>query len=372
MRICILKPNQNAYSETFIDRQIRLLQPVKVLYEGWYPTIEEDSERSFLPFPFYILFFRGLFRNLLPALYSSWYTRQLEKYFRKNNIDLVLANYGPMGVSVMDACRAAGILLVVHFHGFDAHHNATLLKFRKLYPRLFEFSAALIVVSGDMKSSLLALGADEKKVWFNPYAVDAGLFRQSNPAEADPVFIFVGRFAPKKNPLLLVRSFQKLVQEVPEARLILIGEGSLLEAARALAEELNIADSIEFAGRKSPSEVAAALGRARAFVQHSLTAPDGDKEGTPNTILEASSSGLPVISTVHAGIKEAVVHGETGFLVEEGDWEEMARHMIRLAQNPLLAQQMGEAGRKHMLANYNSEKQAGTFKKIFETIVQST
>lgn len=372
MRICILKPNHNAYSETFIDRQIRLLQPVKVLYEGWYPTVEEDSGRSFLPFPFHIRLFRGLFRNLLPALYPAWYSRQLEKYFRKNRIDRVLANYGPMGVSVMDACRAAGIPLVVHFHGFDAHHHDTLLKFRKAYNRLFRLSDAVIAVSGDMKASLLALGADENKVWFNPYAVDAGLFSQSNPAEADPVFIFVGRFAPKKNPLLLVRSFRKVLQHVPEARLILIGEGSLLEPARALAEELNIADRVEFAGRKSPSEVAAALRHARAFVQHSLTAPDGDKEGTPNTILEASSSGLPVISTAHAGIKEAVIHGETGFLVEEGDWEGMAQHMIRLAQNPLLAQQMGKAGRKHILAGYHLERQAGTFEKIFETTVQST
>lgn len=372
MRICILKPNHHAYSETFIDRQIRLLQPVKVVYEGWYPTLEEDSGRSFLPFPFHIRLFRGIFRNLFPAFYHTWYTRQLKKYFHKNKIDCVLANYGPMGVSVMDACHAAGIPLVVHFHGFDAHHRDTLRKFGAAYKSLFELSHALIAVSGDMKTSLVELGADEKKIWFNPYAVDAALFSESHPAEADPVFIFVGRFAPKKNPLLLIRSFRKVLVKVPEARLVLIGEGSLLEPARALAEELKMADRIEFAGRKSPSEVASALRHARAFVQHSLTAPDGDKEGTPNTILEASSSGLPVISTAHAGIKEAVIHGKTGFLVGEGQWEEMAEYMIRLAENPLLAQELGTAGRTHIQAAYNSERQADTFKKIFETTEQST
>ena len=368
MRLCILKPNHNAYSETFIDRQIRLLQPVKVIYEGWYPSIE-DSGRSFLPFPFHLLAFRGVFRNLAPALYHTWYTRQLMRYFRKNRIDLVLANYGPMGVRVMDACQAAGIPLVVHFHGFDAHHHDTLLKFGKAYRRLFTLSDALIAVSGDMKTSLLELGAKEEKIWFNPYAVDARLFSQSNPAEADPVFVFVGRFAPKKDPLLLLRSFQVVLKEIPEARLLLIGEGSLLPPARLLAEELGIAKRVEFAGRKTPEEVAAALGRARAFVQHSLTAPDGDKEGTPNTILEASSSGLPVISTTHAGIKEAVIHGETGFLVEEGDWAAMADYMIRLGKDSLLAKQMGEAGRKHILSAYNLERQKNTFEKIFKTTI---
>ena len=367
MRLCILQPNHNAYSETFIARQIRLLQPVKVLYEGWYPTVEDDSGRSFLPFP--ARFLRGLLRSLLPGFYSGYYTRQLEKYFRKNKIDYVLANYGPMGVRVMEACRAAGIPLVVHFHGFDAHHHATLLKFGTAYKRLFELSHAVIAVSGDMKASLLELGAPEDKIWFNPYAVDAGLFRQSNPAQAGPVFVFVGRFAPKKNPLLLLRSFQQVVKEVPEARLVFIGEGGLLEPARALATELNIAGQVEFAGRKNPGEVAAALQQARAFVQHSLTAEDGDMEGTPNTILEASSSGLPVVSTAHAGIKEAVIHEKTGFLVPEGDWEGMARYMIRLARDPVLAQKLGEAGRKHILAHYNSERQENTFKEIF---VQST
>jgi len=368
MRLCILKPNHKAYSETFIDRQIRLLQPVKVLYEGWYPTLEEDSGRSFLPFPFYIRFFRGTFRNLAPALYHTWYTRQLEKYFRKNKIEGVLANYGPMGVSVMEACRAAGIPLVVHFHGFDAHHYDTLLKFRAAYSRLFTAASALIAVSGDMKASLLELGADESKVWLNPYAVDAGLFRQGNPAETGPVFVFVGRFTAKKNPLLLLRSFQRVLQEAADARLILIGDGGLLEPARALAKELHISERVAFQGKKSPAEVAEALQHARAYVQHSLTAEDGDMEGTPNTILEASSSGLPVISTAHAGIKEAVIHGETGFLVAEGDWEEMASYMIRLAQDPLLARQMGEAGRRHMLANYSTERQTATFRKIFQPV----
>ncbi len=368
MRLCILQPNHNVYSETFIARQIGLLKPVKVLHEGWYPSVDGETGRSFLSFPFQFLFFRGTFRNLLPRLYHAFYGRQFKKYLLKNRIDLVLANYGPMGVSVHDACRAAGIPLVVHFHGFDAYHSPTLEKFRAAYTEMFAYASALIVVSGDMREALLKLGAPEDKVVYNPYAVDTEVFHAANPAQAGPVFIFAGRFTPKKEPSLLIRAFQKVVEEVPEARLVLIGDGSLLAPARALALELGVADRVEFTGSKTHTEVAAALGEARAFVQHSLTARDGDKEGTPNTILEASSRALPVVSTVHAGIKEAVVHGKTGFLVEEGDWQGMARQMVRLARDPELAQQMGEAGRQHILRHYNAKRQQNTFYQIFDSI----
>ena len=366
MRLCILKPNRNVYSETFIARQITLLKPVKVLHEGWYPTVEDGI--SFLPFPFRHLFFRGLFRNLLPRLYHRYYTRKLSNYFIQNRIDAVVANYGPMGVTVADACAAARIPLIVHFHGFDAYHRATVRKYREGYRRLFDQAAALIAVSGDMTSALLNLGADEKKIWFNPYAVDAALFGPTDPAAAGPVFLFAGRFTPKKAPSLLIRSFAKVLEEVPEARLVMMGDGGLLPTARSLAAELNIADRVEFTGAKTHGEVAEAMAHARAFVQHSLTAEDGDKEGTPNTVLEASCRALPVVSTAHAGIREAVIHGKTGYLVEEGDWQQMAEYMIALARDPRLAQQLGAAGRHHVTEHYSTARQQKTFEQIFESI----
>jgi glycosyltransferase involved in cell wall biosynthesis len=92
--------------------------------------------------------------------------------------------------------------------------------------------------------------------------------------------------------------------------------------------------------------------RARAFVQHSVTAPDGDSEGTPVAIIEAQMSGLPVVSTRHAGIPDVVIDGETGFLVNEGDVAGMGRMMARLASQPALAARLGESARRRALAGY--------------------
>ena len=91
---------------------------------------------------------------------------------------------------------------------------------------------------------------------------------------------------------------------------------------------------------------------SRAFVQHSIRAPSGDMEGTPNSILEACSACLPVISTRHAGIPDVIIENKTGFLVEENDVEGMANHMITLAKDPSLAAEMGKEGRSFMIKNF--------------------
>jgi glycosyltransferase involved in cell wall biosynthesis len=100
-----------------------------------------------------------------------------------------------------------------------------------------------------------------------------------------------------------------------------------------------------------------------AFVQHSLTAPNGDTEGTPVGIMEASASGLPVVSTRHGGIPDAVIHEKTGYLVEEGDDKAMGQHMIKLCENPEHAREMGLAGRKHMQEHYEHSDQIS---KLYE------
>ena len=70
-------------------------------------------------------------------------------------------------------------------------------------------------------------------------------------------------------------------------------------------------------------------------------------------VLEASAAGLPVLATRHAGIEQAVLHGKTGFLVEERDVESMTRFMVRLWQDKALCTSMGKRAREHIGANYS-------------------
>src|SRR4030095_662225 len=101
-------------------------------------------------------------------------------------------------------------------------------------------------------------------------------------------------------------------------------------------------------------------------VQHSVVAPSGDCEGTPVSILEAGATGLPVVSTRHAGIPDVVIEGDTGFLVDEGDVAGMARHMIQIARNPRLADTMGRAARKHIEQNFSKDQRIKNLWSIIE------
>jgi glycosyltransferase involved in cell wall biosynthesis len=282
--------------------------------------------------------------------------RALQRFLVANRVKVVLAEYGLTGLVLMEVCSGAGIPLVVHFHGHDAYRDSVLQGVGRQYPRLFQQAAAIVAVSHDMEHQLIRLGAPVAKLHYNPYGVDLDMFAQAEPSAAPPTFLAVGRFVDKKAPYLTLLAFSNVRKEVPSASLQMIGDGELLEACQRLASALGIADAVEFCGPQPHNEVAKAMTRARAFVQHSVKACDGDSEGTPVAILEAGASGLPVIATRHTGIADVVVHGETGFLVDEGDVDGMAEHMLRLAQEPETAARLGRAARVRIQTNHSMEK----------------
>jgi glycosyltransferase involved in cell wall biosynthesis len=290
--------------------------------------------------------------KVVPSASAALYDRTLAGKLRGLGIDVALAEYGMTGVEVLGACLAARIPLVVHFHGFDASSKPVIQRYLSGYRRMFAAASAVVAVSAPMRAQLIAWGAPEERTHLNSYGVDEARFVGAAPADAPALFVAVGRFVEKKAPQLTLRAFGQVLRVDPSARLIMAGEGPLLDPTRRLAAELGLQESVEFPGAQHPEQISALMQRARAFVQHSVTAPDGDSEGTPVAIIEAQMSGLPVVSTRHAGIPDVVIDGETGFLVNEGDVAGMGRMMARLASQPALAARLGESARRRALAGY--------------------
>lgn len=328
-----------------------MLNPDFEYYGGWYPRFNKEGV-EFLKFPLNNNLLRGTIKNTMPSFYHKLYNRNIVEEIRRNKINVILAQYGPLGCSIMDACYETNTPLIVHFHGFDASEYATFKKYSHSYKKLFSIAKHIIVVSNVMKEELKRLGAAEEKFFYNPYGVDINLFDGTDPEKNPPLFVYVGRFAPKKAPDLTIRAFSEVHKEIKESQLIMVGNGPLLESCKKFVSQLNLQHSVIFKGVLTPLEIKNTLSISRAFVQHSVRAIDGDMEGTPNTILEASAMCLPIVSTRHSGITEAVIHNKTGFLVKEHDYKDMARYMIILAKDPILAKVMGMNGRKHMVDNY--------------------
>ncbi|HWJ30791.1 MAG TPA: glycosyltransferase [Gaiellaceae bacterium] len=286
---------------------------------------------------------RGLGRDMLAVRFAPEYLEAL----RLSHADVLLAEFGPVGVQAMDACHTLGVPLVVHFHGYDVSSRDVLAVFGESYRRLFGEAAAVVAPSTDLSRRLLELGAPPERLHHSANGVDCARFTAGDPASAPPTFVAVGRLVEKKRPDLTITAFAQMAAGRHGPHLRIVGEGPLRDSCEALASRL-CPGAVDFLGEQPHDVVARELRGARAFVQHSAVAANGDVEGMPVAVLEAGASGLAAVATRHGGIGEVVVDGETGFLVEEHDVDAMAARMATLADDPVLAGRLGRAARSRI------------------------
>lgn len=366
-RIAIATPSRDTWSETFIAAHLeRLKEVVLVLSDGSLPYCANGvpllAPTSLVGRLQHLVALRllkkdrkGLLRKLLTAA------------LRSERVDVLLAEYGPTGEALIESARGAGVPLVVHFHGYDAHKKETLERHGN-YKRLFNAAAAIVVVSRAMEQQLLALGAPRERLHYIVYGTDTEHFTSGDPAKDPPRFVAVGRFTDKKAPQLTLLAFREAWRKRPDARLTMVGAGPLWEGVRQLVQSYGMADVVELPGVLPPEQVAERLRGARAFVQHSLTTGDHDMEGTPLAVLEAMATGLPVVSTLHAGIPDVVAHGERGLLSAEYDIDAMTDHLVQLIDHPEQATAMGQAGRAYVLAHHRVEDRIGVLQSLLEQV----
>jgi colanic acid/amylovoran biosynthesis glycosyltransferase len=355
MVVCVAQASERENFQPFVEAHVaRLPARIEVLCGR---DLNADGEgRRIGPGRLRLGIARGVRHFTGLSLPERLNRRARGRFLKRRGVDVVLAEFGPTGVAMQGACRRAGVPFVVHFHGYDACKHDVLDRFAAGYVRMFRGCAAVVAVSRPMQEQLIRLGAPPEKVRYNPYGVDLERFTPTDAGANPPLFVAVGRFVEKKAPQLTLLAFRRALDACPDARLLMVGDGVLLDACRDIVVALGLSDAVELAGRLPHERVAEALAGARAFVQHSITPESGDCEGMPNAILEAGACALPVVSTRHAGIPDAVVEGETGFLVDERDVAGMAAHMTTLARDPALAGRMGAAARERMAAEFSMDK----------------
>ncbi len=361
--VCILQGSDDFWSSSFVRAHIEFLKGQKVVLNGYYPVLQESGR-----FIRYFYSQRPLLKKLGKLLPQWLYHRHvtlweesfdgrhdaIAGFMRQHKVDVILAEFGIHGCTMTPHAKKLGIPLVVHFHGHDAHRDPLLVEFLDRYRDMFDYASSIISVSHFMTEKLVRMGADPKKIVFNPYGPRNSFFE--NQSSYDDVLLAIGRFTDIKAPHLTVLAFQKVLSQCPNATLVMGGHGELLEACQTLVLALGMDKNVQFLGALRHEQLVPLFERACCFVQHSVQPTYGDAEGTPVAILEAGAAGLPVVSTRHAGIQDAVVDGKTGFLVEERDIDGMADAMIRLLKDKELCRAMGEKAREHIRTNYNIDR----------------
>lgn len=355
MNIAIISVNKNKYSETFIHNHVKLLPGnIHFLFEGYLPSkysidrgnseylLSEFGKRKWFDF------YKSKSSNNKEEQINA-----IKNYLRENKIDVLLCEYGPSGVEMMNIATFLKIPFVVHFHGYDAYRHDILNSYGEYYKEMFDACSAAVAVSKHMGSQLLDIGCSFDKIKLLTYGIDVDIFQKRSKASVEDVFVACGRFVEKKGPLKTIKAFNIVLKNCPSAKLVMIGDGELLQDAFDLVKQLHIEDSVEFKGVMTQLQIAEEFSNATVFVQHSITTDQNDSEGTPLTIMEAMCSGLPIISTKHAGINELVTDNETGYLVDEGDVNKMAEKMLFLIENKEKAKELGENGSRIFIEKYN-------------------
>ena len=287
------------------------------------------------------------------------------QFIAKNRISCVLAEFGQTACAINAICKSAGIPLFVFFHGQDASVAGRKLKNKFSYWRMGRYATKVFVATKFFAEKVAKTGIPKGKIFIAPYGLEVEKFFPSENRDLN-LIVAVGRMVAKKAPHLTVESFFRVQLEVPDARMQMIGDGPLLGQAKDKAKELGIDDKIIFHGSKDHSFVKDKVAQAAIFVQHSLTAPNGDTESLGVSLLEAMACEVPVVTTRHNGFVETVEDGVTGFLVEERDVDAMAKRMILLLKNKDLRIKMGKSARQRVLRYYESKKQAKALRELME------
>jgi glycosyltransferase involved in cell wall biosynthesis len=370
--LLVFAPTRRAASETFIRANLRGL-PFQV--HAYFGDERPPMQPLRCLYGVAVLISKA-FTKLGWLRLASWPAALVAMLIvRCHHPDVVLAEFGFHAIRVMHVARWSGVPLVVHFRGSDASSESKFRRLEQRYRQLMHVASGFIVKSIPMSSTLQSLGAPAALVLISPSGADAALFRGASPETAPPMFLAVGRFVPKKGPLLTIAAFERLLSQLPESlasacRLVMVGDGPMLEEAKGLVRQQSLTTQVRFAGVLPPTEIAALMRQVRGFVQHSLVAPDGDSEGSPVAVMEAQLSGLPVVATRHAGIPEVVMDGSTGILVEEGDVQAMANAMAQLVRNPQLAARLGAAGQERMSLNFTVEHHLAAVSALLHRVAQ--
>lgn len=221
----------------------------------------------------------------------------------------------------------------------------------------------MITINESSRQALIDVGIPESKVHVVHYGVHVPAKvcdRLVNWGNDDIICIATGRMVPQKAPILLLDAFRRASEQDSRLQLHYIGAGPLLPAVEEYILAFQLADKVTLHGWKSNAEVRSMMSTAAIFLQHSMTDPhSGDQEGLPLAILEAMAEGLPVVSTLHAGIPEAVQDGVTGHLVAPGDTRGMADRILRLAVDPDERRRFGEAGHLRARELFSWQRERG-------------
>jgi len=340
----------------------------------------------------YLLEGRNIRQQYLPSLGRSisplndlkvlW---QVFRILRTEKPDVVHTHKSKAGLIGRMAAFLARVPVRIHtFHGhvFHGYFSPAVSKAVVLLERTLALITDRIFVVGDeLKKQLVDRYriAPAEKILVVPLGLDlapladaarrepetgarAALRKSLNLPVDRKLVSIVGRLTKIKNHDLFLETAKRVLASRPDTDFVIVGGGERDAELKALASKLGIAGHVHFLGFRSDT--------AFLYSALDLAVITSDNEGTPVTLIEAGAAGLPVVSTDVGAVRTVVRDGETGFVVPPGDAGTLADRIIRLLDDPALAQRLGAAGQRYVLANFSIEKLCETLGRLYNSLTE--
>ncbi|MFH8380872.1 glycosyltransferase family 4 protein [Kitasatospora sp. NPDC018058] len=298
-------------------------------------------------------------------------TRRAAEILRAEKCDSVwFGAAAPLGLMAPTLRRAGAGRLLGMTHGHEAAW-AQLPVSRQLLRRIGAGTDVLTYLGEYTRSRIAAAvgpqaaarmvqlppGVDETT--FNPGSGGAEVRRRLGLADR-PVVVCVSRLVPRKGQDTLIEAMPQILADVPDAVLLIVGGGPYRADLEKLADAKGVRTSVRFTGSVPWEELPAHYGAGDVFAMPCRTRRGGlDVEGLGIVYLEASATGLPVVAGDSGGAPDAVLEGETGYVVPGGSAAAAAERIVRLLRDEELRRRMGEAGRRWVERSWRWDLLAG-------------
>lgn len=244
---------------------------------------------------------------------------------------------------------------------------------------LFNELELFIAMSQDMRRDLINLGCPEEKIVVHYHGIDTKRFvyPEREYADKDRYNILVcGTLEVKKAQHLVLKALQRMKEQRITRRpfhVTFVGDGPMRPHLEKQVADYGWEDIVTFTGfiPYGDQRLIDEYRRADIFSLPSITTSDGDKEGIPGTIVEAMASGLPVISTYHAGIPEVIESGRHGILVKENDTDAMACAFADLIDNTKLQKELGCAAAFRAIGELDLRVKTKNLERIYDSLLDA-
>ena len=293
---------------------------------------------------------------------------------------LIHAQFGRGGALALPLARWLGVPLVITFHGGDATKAKHYQKipnqpwgikgiYLRRLPKMIESAKIIHCVSEFIRQTLIGRGFPPEKlvtlhlgIIVPPPELDfLDQLSSREPPHTKPYIFAAGRMVEKKGFSTLLDALALLP---PGTDAVIAGDGELKSELHQQAQSLGLTHRVRWLGWQTPAQIRHWINFAACVAIPSVTSKNGDAEGLPSFLLEAMSQARPVIGTRHAGIPEAIRHGENGLLVDERDAKGLAAAIAQLLANPVYASELGRAAQMTVARDFNATIQSKKFEDL--------